>query len=217
VGNGCAKVGRQSIDDTGPALWRCTVARRGSHLRPAQRSVGSVRVRSRRGPLPRETGATGDVGDGTTQVREMSRRSALVFRPRSHRRAGTRAETTCPTAGYRPPRLSAVSSTSNPRSHPLRGWPLIDVRGNATPLSPPTRVRARTGCFARCGLPVRRVDAGPAISPSQIGAPTRFSLFRTHRLRFPADGIGCAGVARPFVDRRTRTVSRISPTEKRHG
>ena len=52
--------------------------------------------------LPREIGATGDVGDGMTQVREMSRRSALVFWPRSHRRAGTRAETTCPTAGYLP-------------------------------------------------------------------------------------------------------------------
>ena len=178
---------------------------------------GSVGIRSRRGPLPREAGATGDSGDGATQIREMSGRSALVFWPRSRRRAGTRAETAFSAAGSLPPAPAAVSWMSNPRSHPLRGWPLVDVRGNAHLLPPPTGMGARTGCFARCSLLVRRLDARPAISPSQIGAPIRLSLFRTHRLRFPADGIGCAGVGPPVFDRRTPTVSRISPTEKRHG
>jgi hypothetical protein len=102
-------------------------------------------------------------------------------------------------------------------SHPLQGWLLVDVIGNVGP----SRHR-RDSVLTRAASPNAACfcthSAGPlASSPSQIGAPGRFSRTAPESRRFRACSTGRRCAVCPFCSLRAPGSSLTSPTENRHG
>ena len=103
-------------------------------------------------------------------------------------------------------------------SHPLQGWPLIDVIGNVGPIPSPTGFRAQTGCIARCS-PLLHTFRAPAcqfaVTDRRASPPfsytTRQSALPGGQHRF------CAVLSGPFCACAHQGSGLTLPTENRHG